>query len=341
MPPQHPLCPLPEHPATDVHVRSMIDHKSREDYLKYRAWAFQELLLSPRVLHLTSTAMAFECDTCSVLERGPGSDSLFGIDTERKRLVHAASDNIDNIRTKFHERWLELVQSYSHLKLTYKTDRLPALSGIAYLVASKTNDVYVAGLWKDDIAAGLLWYVWPCQPATSTYIAPSWSWASTAGVWTLDPARRRFLDLKVTDVCAQLSTSNPYGEVSAASLTVSGRLKRFATKQLIKKGHRYFVLKGERPVTVRFALDSGQVKSVTTQDLWCLDCTTNKIEDVTVARTTLRRDTFFRPHGLVLERVNGKQHLYRRIGAFESFDITEQDTDWHKSGFVTTNVEII
>ena len=85
IPPNYPLCPLPEHPGSYVYVRSMVDHESREDYLKSRGWAFQELLLSPRVLHFTSTAMAFECDTCTVLERGPGSDSLFGYDKDRKR----------------------------------------------------------------------------------------------------------------------------------------------------------------------------------------------------------------------------------------------------------------
>ncbi|KAF3037795.1 hypothetical protein E8E12_005066 [Didymella heteroderae] len=156
VPPHHSLCPLTGHPGTYVYVRSAIDHKSRTDYLRYRAWAFQELLLSPRILHLTSTAMAFECDTCTELERGPNSDVLYGIDFERKRLVHNASDADDDDRIAYYDRWLQLVQTYSQLELTYKTDRLPALSGIAYLVASKAKDTYIAGLWKQDIAAGLL-----------------------------------------------------------------------------------------------------------------------------------------------------------------------------------------
>ena len=341
VPPHHRLCPLPKHPGMDIYVRSMIDHKSRQDYLKYRAWAFQELLLSPRVLHLTSTAMAFECDTATTLERGPGSDVLFGIDTDRKRLVHTAYNDASNDYTKPYDRWLQLVQSYSHLQLTVPNDRLPALSGIAHLVASKTNDVYVAGLWKNDIVAGLLWYVWPHPPATDTYVAPSWSWASTAGVWTLEPARRRFLNLEVLDMHAQPSTSNSYGEVSAASLTISGPLKQIATRQLIKKGHRHFVLKGDLPVTVRFALDVGERKDIKLQDLWCLDCTTNKVEDIDAARMTPRRQMFFRPHGLVLERVGDGQHVYRRVGAFEVFDVTEQETDWYKSGFMTTTLKIV
>lgn len=341
VPPHHPLCPLPGHPGTYVYVRSAIDHKSRKDFLKYRAWAFQELLLSPRVLHLTSTAMAFECDTCTQLERGPNSDVLYGIDTERKRLIHSASDAEDNDPNTYYDRWLQLVQSYSQLELTYKTDRLPALSGIAYLVASKTKGTYIAGLWKEDVAAGLLWYVWPCQPAISTYIAPSWSWASATSTWTLNPTRRRFVNLKIIDVETKTSTSNPYGEISEASLTVSGPLKRCHARQLIKKGHRYYVLKSELPNKVRFALDTGPRNDIRSHHFWCLDCTVNKELDIEMACLTQRRETFFRPHGLLLIRLAEEAHIYKRVGAFEILKVSENETDWHKTGFEMATIKIL
>jgi hypothetical protein len=338
VPPQQPICPLPAYPGTYVYARSMVDHESRNDYLKYRGWAFQELLLSPRVLHLTSTAMAFECDTRTTLERGPGSDSLFGYDPGRKRLVYKAAQST---RTKFYDRWLRIVQSYSQLALTYDTDRLPALSGIACFVASQTNDEYIAGLWRKDIVAGLLWYVHPAQPVSSNYIAPTWSWASTAAVWTLDPTRRQFLQLNVVDVHAELATSNPYGEISAASVTVSGPLKPCVTSQLIKKGQRYFVLRGTVPVAVRFALDVSQITSVKSKQLWCLDCTVSKEEDIAIARTTNRRETFFRPHGLVLERVHEEKEVYKRIGVFEVLELTDDNLDWARTGFVMKTVVVI
>jgi hypothetical protein len=336
VPLQYPICLLPGSSGTYVCARSMIE--PRNDYLKDRGWAFQELLLSPRVLHFTSTAMAFECDTRTVLERGPGSDSLFGYDPGRKRLVYKATQSL---RTRYYDRWLRIIQSYSQMDFTYQTDRLPALSGIACIVESETNDEYVAGLWGRDIAAGLLWYIYPGQRLLPTYIAPTWSWASAAGVWTFDPERRCFLELDVIHVHAQLSTSNPYGEISAASLTVSGPLKQCTTRQLVRKGKRYFVLEDKNSAGVRFALDTGQSKSLKSAHFWCLDLTLDKHLDIAIARSTHRRDTFFRPHGLVLERVHEDEHLYRRAGAFEVFDITDHDTDWHKNGFVTTTIEII
>ncbi|KAF3033298.1 hypothetical protein E8E11_003213 [Didymella keratinophila] len=340
VPPHHSLCLLPGRPGTHVYVRSAIDHKSRKDYLKYRAWAFQELLLSPRVLHLTSTAMAFECDTCTQLERGPNSDVLYGTDFERKRLVYSASDADGNDRVTYYDRWLQLVQTYSQLELTYKTDRLPALSGIAYLVASKTKDTFIAGLWKQDIAAGLLWYVWPCQPATTTYVSPSWSWASVMSAWTLDPTRRSFVHLKIVDMHAELSTSNPCGEISTASLTVSGPLKRCNTKQLIKKGHRYSVFKGDK-LNVRFAIDTGLKNDIRSQHFWCLDCTIEKPMDIEMARSTQRRETFFRPHGLMLVRLHEERHIYKRVGAFEVFDDAKSDMNWLQTGFDDTSLVIV
>lgn len=335
MPPHCLLCPLPDHPGTHVNVRSMVDHESRTDFLKTRGWAFQELLLSPRVLHFTTTAMIFECDTYTVMERGPGSDSLFGFDQGRKRLVYAA----DSLHMKYYDRWLQIVKSYSHLNLTYDTDRLPALSGIACLVASKTDDQYVAGLWRKDIVAGLLWYVWPCKPVGSTYIAPSWSWASPPAVWTLDPERRPFLRLDIIEVYTQLATSNPYGEISAAHLVVSGPLKPCATNQLVRKGQRFFGLKSEKLLTVRFAFDASKIDTRSSRPIWFLDCTIDKTLDIQMARLSKRRETFLRPHGLILEQVGAEESVFKRIGAFEIFDIP--DNGWHSIGFVTTTITIV
>lgn len=288
--------------------------------------------------------MAFECDTSTILERGPASDVLYGIDTDRKRFVFSASDTSQhNAPTAYHDRWLHLVQSYSHLDLTFKTDRLPALSGISAHVASKTDDKYVAGLWRGDIAAGLLWYVWPCQPAAQgqTYVAPSWSWASAASVWMLDPARRGFVSLVVEDVKSTLASSNPFGEVCAGKLRVSGPLKRCATRDLVKKGHRYFIPKGKEGAAVRFALDTGRAGDLNAASFWCLDCTKDKDLDVGLAQASPRRETFFRPHGLVLVCIDEGKQVYKRMGVFEVYSIAYEETDWHRTGFQTGTITVI
>ena len=78
---------------------------------------------------------------------------------------------------------------YSRLDLTFKNDKLPAVSAIAGYIAEATGDRYLAGLWSGDLYSGLLWSVtipeWSfldyLKVLTSDYIAPSWSWAASSG----------------------------------------------------------------------------------------------------------------------------------------------------------------
>jgi hypothetical protein len=59
---------------------------------------------------------------------------------------------------KWHDMWRrDVVNEYSERELTRRTDKLPALSGLARLAAGRNIGDYLAGLWKDDLLAGLLW----------------------------------------------------------------------------------------------------------------------------------------------------------------------------------------
>ena len=80
--------------------------------------------------------------------------------------------------------------SYSSRELSYETDVLPALSGLAHSFETvhgvekltDTND-YLAGIWRNDLAKGLLWTLHDSSDASrhTQYIAPTWSWASMKG----------------------------------------------------------------------------------------------------------------------------------------------------------------
>jgi hypothetical protein len=75
------------------------------------------------------------------------------------------------------------VQNYSTRKLTYPSDRLPALSGIASEFGKLfTPKSYTLGIWKDDSLGDLLWMddkssASPAQQPDWSQV-PSWSWAS-------------------------------------------------------------------------------------------------------------------------------------------------------------------
>jgi hypothetical protein len=77
-------------------------------------------------------------------------------------------------------KWQFLVGIYSSCLLTVRTDRLPAIAGLAKVFELHMSSDYVYGLWKSALLPGLLWYVfyWPQHPRPTLRRAPSWSWAS-------------------------------------------------------------------------------------------------------------------------------------------------------------------
>jgi hypothetical protein len=87
---------------------------------------------------------------------------------------------------KFHMylHWLRAAERYSDRHLSYETDKLPAISGLAAAVALTLKEDYLAGLWKGDMIRGLLWL--PLSPGIMNSpdripSIPSWSWASYRG----------------------------------------------------------------------------------------------------------------------------------------------------------------
>ena len=89
-----------------------------------------------------------------------------------------------------YREWTDILTEYSARKLTKGSDKLPALSGLANLVARGSKDRYCAGLWWRDLRRGLLWRVegklktqiiQQGKPVRyKEYIAPSWSPLSIA-----------------------------------------------------------------------------------------------------------------------------------------------------------------
>ncbi|CVL09042.1 uncharacterized protein FPRN_14576 [Fusarium proliferatum] len=91
-----------------------------------------------------------------------------------------------NIMKYVWDMWNDLVTSYSRRHLTFVTDKLLALSGVASRVHKITKSRYIAGIWEDNLGIGLCWARASTGhhdlPTLATeYVAPSWSWASIHG----------------------------------------------------------------------------------------------------------------------------------------------------------------
>jgi len=73
-----------------------------------------------------------------------------------------------------------MIVRYSALQLTYESDRLPALSGLAKQFAESLHGKvrYLAGLWENDLWRGLGWASHANTRRSKSLTLPSWSWIS-------------------------------------------------------------------------------------------------------------------------------------------------------------------
>ncbi|KAF2679477.1 hypothetical protein K458DRAFT_461004 [Lentithecium fluviatile CBS 122367] len=193
-----------------------------------RAWVVQEQILAPRALHFGREQIFWECNLVSATRFGPvggnipGTLPFLAIPSRRYRCkqviclfkVHATR----SLRGQsLHDLWKNIVRRYSTLELTYSSDRLPALYGIASELGQRLKSPYVFGLWTSDLPRGLLWQQGPPVPTMKVSYqiptsskplwinVPSWSWAS--------------INAAVSGICS--ATTPAWSAMSAPSLPLS------------------------------------------------------------------------------------------------------------------------
>jgi hypothetical protein len=136
--------------------------------------------------------------------------------------------------------WRYLVRNYSESMLTRQTDRLVAISALASFFDLSLNpgdsneglespSTYLAGLWGYDLIPQMLWEVLQLRslPSPSSYIAPSWSWASLDCA-VYHNSLSLFEDIQLATVKYASTTlanpNEPFGEVTDGRILLSGKL---------------------------------------------------------------------------------------------------------------------
>lgn len=195
-----------------------------DEALSKRAWTLQERLLAPRTIHYGRTEMYWECQNIMRAEDGAYFARTF---TRLKDLVNSESSHRDP--------WFQLIEDYTSRNLTRDEDKLPALSGLASLIARENGDEYFAGIWKKHFIKGLNWSIESYNPShhcddpdhdasmppatksiakrPSSYRAPSWSWASLdakVSFGYLEKAVASCVEVKVT-----LAGADPFGKIGS------------------------------------------------------------------------------------------------------------------------------
>ena len=136
-----------EHPRT-------ISQELELARLNSRAWAFQERILAPGVLHYGCDQVFWECNEY----RGGGiSETGFGQEIEAERLYDYKNLRLGGENSG--KLWHNLVRDLTRRNLTVFSDRLHAISGLAARLRKMNifSGPYAAGLWETDLVFHLIW----------------------------------------------------------------------------------------------------------------------------------------------------------------------------------------
>ncbi|KAF4614372.1 hypothetical protein G7Y89_g15365 [Cudoniella acicularis] len=211
-----------------------------------RGWCLQERQLSRRILHFTSQQVLWECGSLNASEIYPQGLPLMPGKTEAyqtqpvgpayhrelyRQLPRSVISTPDTMQDEMRLLWYWFLVEFSKRILTFPSDRLPAISGIAQDLSRKTKETYIAGLWKSDLLYGLCWISSPTPDNRIRLYdsAPSWSWASVTGPIQFQEHFERVESsepiLEVEDfVITPLLAHNPTGSIRSGMLKVRGYL---------------------------------------------------------------------------------------------------------------------
>lgn len=301
------------------------DHNS---VLQGRGWIFQEGLLSRRMLNFAPGQMYMVCHQGARYETSlyqgvfPHPDSTVN---PTYPPVHATRWETD---FGYYRWWRGTVAKYSSCQFTTIMDRLPALSGIANRFKPPEPDQYLAGIWRHDILRSLLWRRRgkPHSDAPAEYLGPSWSWVSV-------PAKIEFIyveDGSTSVSCASLVSAvtvpkgvDAYGRVASAMILIRGKVSKIAFEEAVQKDEQFLK---PRPVISRpgwyeppefYVDDPGWTPPVSESaevDDAPDDETYPEPPRFLLLLISIVRFIGGRAYLLALERVSGKELIYRRLG---------------------------
>jgi len=258
--------------VSQVHAIGSLQHYGNQAApLLKRGWVLQEEVLATRRLNFSERTISWQCvcdestepnPRCRTKVECPKTDEewlaimrgSFGLLRHRMRVRNLSP--LRDSRDQFYA-WYSLVEEYSKRTLTYQSDVLSALAGLAKELASTQNIGYTNGLWKNDLARGLLWSIhrdpranrFPRSPVNNSLQennskAPSWSWISHWGkeikCESLRPYHLQILYRAIGDLdgnCCNVDESfnniqsldrdhDVFQDVTKSSLTLTGHLTR-------------------------------------------------------------------------------------------------------------------
>lgn len=242
-----------------------------------RAWTMQERFMAPRVLHFLHNEIVMECgyDTYSEGCLKDTSRTQSSLSKRRLQAILEAELDLESSRKHWPDTpdwapyrtehrlrsWYDLVTNFSARSITYASDRMPALAGLAREFAHPALGNYLAGIWSEDVSQGLCWQVDSPEATTALavaeYLAPSWSWLSvnTACSWN----QRLWAFAKKPSSRAQLAEYDHWAQTYKPILVSANIESEFGDVYTSTRMGSYIEIEGYcRPVFVSHAVVTGQ-----------------------------------------------------------------------------------
>ncbi|KAL7622629.1 hypothetical protein AAE478_008142 [Parahypoxylon ruwenzoriense] len=317
-----------------VNVRPSLEHSSYFASSPYgldestpapllgRSWCFQEYLLAPRVLSFTQWEMLWVCLSKRACNCGEYSEDT--------REIVAASDLKARFDTQLrgaplkdlHRLWKDIIEAYLLKGLTYDTDKLPALAGIAQLFSERGLGRYVNGLWEPTIVSDIFWecnwlfignYGIVTKRSTDSSM-PSWSWASVFGPFRYTPSTTVIEGIELLEIAYEPRASKPLADVCARSLTI---------RAIILKAHAW----GGKDHKENPGNNQRRIQVPDTPEHhWLIDVpseltrTVESPADVYILCGT-------KGPGLVVRPIEGTTTTYRRLGFVEGYPRSRDESE--------------
>ena len=302
--------------------------------LRRRAWVLQEYALSPCSIRYGMNGITWECrHGCKYDSEVIFEENQFRRDMRATKnlplQIHAISPlSSANTVSEIMALWRKIVMEYSRKELTFGEDVLPALSGLASLVHAATGDQYLAGIWRRDLPAALQWVPEYQGPRSTTYLAPTWSWAANKKSIPVDypvsSAAQPIFKVKVLAAgVVPLDVDYPFGRVLDGFLKLEGLIQRGAFKRASPHSSTLKLVFGndEKPIKAAVGYAKCDGDTAMQPPIWCLQ--------ICVRPFNISLEV----HGLLILEEDKREKVFRRL-AYESCLLTDSDWEGAKKGVV-------
>ncbi|KAK4958296.1 hypothetical protein LTR10_004722 [Elasticomyces elasticus] len=290
--------------------------------LATRGWCCQEKLLSPRVLHFTDTQLFWECrhsarseDNLFFSPRARGLADVLEYSLAEDQGTVASPRPTGKSTAALLDRWYHRVvaDDYSGRKLTRASDKLIALAGLASAFKPLIHSRYLAGMWEQDLVAGLCWRRHGVGCKAAVYRAPSWSWASQDSrvVHSLAIREDMIRYAKIMDVDVTSADGNDTGAVTDWFLVLQGPVVcgRLGVPATITEADNVIAIDRDEEEFTTLVLDDGIILEATLDD--------DESNTKEVLACIMLEDSWAE-HGvlfaLLLQKVEDSSGNFRRVG---------------------------